>query len=202
MGALSIVAACSSSSGSNGGTPDASTGDSGADTSMAGPDGGADTAMVDASEEGEGGEAGVDAGPPASITITSPLADGGTGIPSVVATTNASGQVVVPIDFTTTHFTLAAPGMCGTAAQDASDDHCGFVEVFVDGASCGGDGGALNSETSASPAEAILSQCPIESGSHTASLELHHGDGSPILDPANSMTIAASLTFDATVHDP
>jgi len=192
IGAPAAAAACSSSSASTPGTGmDASTHDARADV-FGGDDGGSDAAVADASE------AGVDAGPPATITITSPLPDSGIGVATVKATTNASGQVVVPIGFKTTHFTLATPGMCGTAAQNSSDDHCGYVEVSFLGESCNVDGGTYNNLASASPAEAILSQCMSVDGSHDVVLALHHGDGTPILDPSTGLTIEVDLTFAAT----
>jgi hypothetical protein len=159
---------------------------------VVGDDGGSDGASADASE------AGVDAGPPATITLTSPLPDSGIGVATVKATTNDAGQVVVPIGFETTHFTLAAPGMCGTAAQNSGDDHCGDLEVTFLGENCNADGGAYNNVASANPAEAILSHCPTVDGSHDVRLALHHGDGTPILDPSTGTTIQVDLTFVAT----
>ena len=115
----------------------------------------------------------------------------------MTATVNGSGQTVVPIGFKTTLFTLAAAGMCGTAGQNASDDHCGHVGVFVDGTSCNADGGAANGVAFASPADAILSQCMSVDGSHDVELVLRHGDGTPIID-FTGMPIHANLSFAAT----
>ncbi len=186
-GLLLLSAACGASSG---GGPAAAY-DAGAADST-GPAGDASTA------DAQGGDGGADAAVPPTIVVTSPATDA--GIPTLAAALDPSGRAVVAIGFATTSFTLAPLGGCGSAARNATDDGCGHVEVFVDGASCTLDGGVDNADAFASPAQVVVGDCPMVKGTHSALLELHHADRSPIVDPSTGTTIGVSLTF--TVSGP
>jgi hypothetical protein len=136
--------------------------------------------------------AGADAGVLPTLAINLP--DEG-GLPTLTAMANSSNQSVVNIPFTTTNFTIMAPGAC---TNNSTDNSCGHVHIYVDGSACTPDGSPYNNgDTTASPAVAILSNCPTIDGSHTVSLELHHGDHSPIVNPATMMTVSASAPFSA-----
>jgi len=191
LGVFLALSACGSGTTGSAGV-DAGAGDS----SASGLDAGLDAGAGDDAAISDGGEAGVDAPVEPTIVVTSPLADG--GIPTVKATRNANGQAVVALSFATTHFTLAPLGGCGSASQNATDDQCGHVEVFIDGASCDADAGADNDDAFSSPAQAVVGDCPMVDGVHSALLELHHGDRSPILDPSTKTPIGVSLTFTTT----
>ncbi len=141
----------------------------------------------------------------AACSSSSGGSDGGAGgggtAPAISISSPANGASVavtkpndnVSLAFATTNFTLAAPGMCGS---QASTDNCGHIHVLVDGTSCTPSGSPYNNDATASPATAILSSCPMASGSHKATLELHHDDHSPI--QVNGATVSASVTFAAT----
>jgi hypothetical protein len=105
-----------------------------------------------------------------------------------------SGEVDIPVSFTTTNFTLMAPGGCGSVTNN-----CGHVHLLIDGAMCTPAGAPYNNDGFASPINAILSNCPASDtgdGSHTVSVELHSDQHAPIVG-ANMMTIANSVTFTA-----
>jgi hypothetical protein len=99
----------------------------------------------------------------------------------------------VSIAFSTTNFMLAMPGSCGSMK---STDNCGHVHVLVDGAACTPSGSPYNNDATSTPATAILSSCPMANGMHTATLELHHDDHSPIL--VGGTVVKASVMFTAT----
>jgi hypothetical protein len=143
----------------------------------------------------DAGTTGADAGPLPTIAIT--LAGDG-GSPSLAVqhmTLSGKDATIVPVPFTLTDFTLTAPLMC---ADNTSDDHCGHLHIFVDDSACTPSGSPYdNDDATSSPAIAILSTCPTVDGMHTARLELHHGDHSPVLG-ADGMVIQASAAFTAT----
>jgi hypothetical protein len=100
----------------------------------------------------------------------------------------------VDIAFTTMSFTIADP--TGTSCS-ATSDNCGHVHVLVDGNACTPDGSPYNNaDTTASPAQAYLSTCPMVAGMHTITLELHHQDHSPI--QVGGMTVSNSVKVTAT----
>jgi hypothetical protein len=98
----------------------------------------------------------------------------------------------VPITFTTSNFALVAPG---DAACIDSSDNCGHIHLFVDGSACSPSGQAYNDDGQASPVDAILTTCPQVGGSHTAVLELHHNDHSPVV--LSGSIVSGSVTFTA-----
>ncbi len=123
----------------------------------------------------------------ASITITSPTANQS----NVPVTTDSNGQVV-SIVFTVANFTLSAPGTCNGAVN------CGHIHETTDGTACTPSGSPYNNDSSASPMDAILSDCPAVTGSHTTQLELHNDDHSLYTcGGACPSGIQASVTYTA-----
>ena len=117
----------------------------------------------------------------ASVSVTTKTPN--SGVPSVVLTMPANHSTVtlgtdvnksVPISFTTENFTLAAVGTpsCGTG--------CGHVHVLIDNAACNASGQTFNAEGSASPISALFAFCPVATGMHTVSAELHNNDHTPV----------------------
>jgi len=98
----------------------------------------------------------------------------------------------VPVSFETANFILVPPG--DPSCADSSE-LCGHVHLFVDGSACSPPGQAYNDDGESSPIDAILTSCPSVGGSHTAVLELHHNDHSPVLGPDG--VVSASVTFSA-----
>jgi hypothetical protein len=85
----------------------------------------------------------------------------------------------VPITFETPNFMLAAAGTC--PANLKMTNNCGHIHTFIDGAACTPDGAYYNNDASASPANAIFSNCPMPNGSHTITMELHQDNHAPVL---------------------
>jgi hypothetical protein len=98
----------------------------------------------------------------------------------------------VPISFTTANFSLATPG--DPACLDSSNN-CGHIHLFVDGSACSPQGQAYDNDGQASPIDAILTTCMQVAGSHTAVLELHHNDHSPVV--LSGSVASGSVTFTA-----
>jgi hypothetical protein len=171
--------ACSSSS-TGGGTGSSSGSSSGAGDDS-GSSSGSSSGGSSGSSSGSGGEAGMEP----SISITSPT-NGSTVTPMGAMST-------VAVAFTTMNFTLADPTMSG--ACDPTSDNCGHVHVLVDGMACTPDGSPYDNAATASPAQAILSTCPMVNGMHKITLELHHNDHSPI--QVGGMTIQNSVMVTA-----
>jgi len=143
----------------------------------------------------DGGATGADAGPLPTITITLASDGGATSIAVQDMMLSGAEATVVPIPFAITSFTLVPPEMC---ASNTTDDHCGHIHVYVDDNACTPDGSPYdNSDSTASPAIAILSTCPMVDGSHNVRLELHHGDHSPVLG-ADGTVIQSSAAITAT----
>jgi hypothetical protein len=112
----------------------------------------------------------------------------------VQVTKTASGEVDVAVSFTTTNFTLKAPGACGSVSKT-----CGHVHLYVDNDTCTPTGAPYNNDGQASPINAIMSNCPnsdVIDGPHTVRLELHADDHSAITD-ATGATISSSVQFTA-----
>ena len=120
-----------------------------------------------------------------TISISSPTA----GVSVAVTKPNDN----VSITFAVTNFTLKMPGSCGA---EAGTDNCGHVHILVDEAACTPSGSPYNNDAASSPGIAILSSCPMANGTHTATLELHHDDHSPIL--VGGKVVSASVMFTAT----
>jgi hypothetical protein len=139
---------------------------------------------------------GADTGPLPTITVT--LGSGDAGAPSLPVqhmTLSGADATVVLVPFSITNFTLTAPEAC---ANNSTDNDCGHIHVFVDDNACTPSGSPYdNTDSTASPAIAILSTCPTIDGMHTVRLELHHGDHSPVLG-ANGTVIQSSAAFTAT----
>ena len=105
-----------------------------------------------------------------------------------------SGAVDVPVTFSTTNFTLKAPGGCGSVSNN-----CGHVHLLVDTAACTPTGSPYNNDGFASPINAIMSNCPASDaidGSHTVTLELHSDQHAPIVD-GTGKTISGTVQFTA-----
>jgi hypothetical protein len=105
-----------------------------------------------------------------------------------------SGEVDVPVTFTTTNFTLMAPGGCGSVTNN-----CGHVHLLIDGAKCTPANSPYNNDGFASPINAIMSNCPSTDaidGSHTVSVELHSDMHAPIIG-ASGTVISANVQFTA-----
>jgi hypothetical protein len=177
---LALFLACGNSSGGGNGGSSSGSGSGGSSGSSG-------------SSSGSSGSSsgGLPTGTP-SITITSPMAG------ASVAVTPPTDYVL--IGFTVTNFELEAAGTCMAMGVPATSDNCGHIHVLVDGNDCTPDGAPYNNATGAPPVtsvQAILSECPMVNGSHTAQLQLHHDDHSPIDNDAG-VNIAASVTFTAT----
>jgi hypothetical protein len=99
----------------------------------------------------------------------------------------------VAVAFTTMNFTLADPTMTGSC--NAMSDNCGHIHVLVDGMACTPSGSPYNNDAIASPAQAILSNCPMVNGMHKITLELHHQDHSAI--QVGGMTVQDSVMVTA-----
>jgi hypothetical protein len=127
-----------------------------------------------------------DSGPAAgsnpTITITSPANNG-----TLTLAADKTGDIV----FTTTNFTLKAPGTCAGAAL------CGHVHVLIDGTACNDTAGSppppYNIAANASPAAANFGFCPTADGAHTVVLELHNDDHSPF--QVNGQTVSATVAI-------
>lgn len=119
------------------------------------------------------------------ITISSPAA-------GAMVTAGTDAMKSVPITFALTNFTLKAAGTCGTTAS------CGHIHVLVDGAACTPASAPYNNEAhdATMPAMALLASCPTALGAHTATLELHNDDHSPVKGSSGSV-IAAQVAFTA-----
>jgi hypothetical protein len=196
IGVFATALACSSSS-------------SPASSSGGGHDGGSSSSSSGSSSGGSSssGSSSGSSGALPTITITSPT-NGGT---ATVVKQAVTGEVDVPVTFTTTNFT----GMPAEACPSISNN-CGHVHLFVDPSDDGGaspctpmnspynnasplaesDGGV----TPFSPMNAIMSNCantdPIN-GTHTLRIELHSNNHAPI-NGADGGVIYDELSFTAS----
>ncbi len=118
-----------------------------------------------------------------TITITSPANNG------TLTLTSKLGNIA----FTTTDFTLMAPGTCPTNDNDTPP--CGHVHVLIDGTACNDttSGAPYNNTANGSPASANFGLCPTTDGPHTVVLELHNDDHTPYL--VNGQTVSATVTL-------
>jgi hypothetical protein len=118
-----------------------------------------------------------------SITISEPMQN---------ATVTMAAGNTVPITFSVMNFVLKAPGTCL-----ATDGACGHVHVKVDGNGCNNTAAMkpYNNAGFASPISADLAFCPMATGAHTISLELHNNDHTPVLDPTTMMVISANVAI-------
>jgi hypothetical protein len=76
-----------------------------------------------------------------------------------------------------------------------SSDNCGHIHLFVDGSACSPPGQAYDNDGQMSPLDAILTTCMTVGGPHTAVLELHHNDHSPVL--VDGAVASGSVMFTA-----
>jgi hypothetical protein len=95
----------------------------------------------------------------------------------------------VSVSFSTTGFTLMAPG-----ATNCPTGTCGHVHLFIDGSGCTPAGAPYNNDGVTSPVSAYFIACQTPTGSHTVSVELHNNDHTPVTD-SSGKTIAGSVTF-------
>jgi hypothetical protein len=99
----------------------------------------------------------------------------------------------VDVQFTADNFTFFMPMAAGCSA---TSDNCGHIHVLVDGSACTPSGSPYdNADATGSPAQAILSTCPMVNGKHKITLELHHNDHSPI--QVGGMTLSSSVMVTA-----
>jgi hypothetical protein len=148
---------------------------------------GAVLAACSSSSAAPGSTAGGDSGSGGStptIAITAPANNG---------TLTLSSTKTGDITFTTTDFTLMAPGTC--PADVAGQPPCGHVHVLIDGATCNdtASGSPYNVAANASPAVANFGFCTTADGPHTIVLELHNDDHSPF--QVNGQTVSATISI-------
>jgi hypothetical protein len=93
------------------------------------------------------------------------------------------------ITYTTTDFTLMAPGTCPSGGTTP----CGHVHVLIDGTACNDTASAApyNIASNGSPAAANFGFCPTADGAHTIVLELHNDDHTPF--QVNGQTVSATV---------
>jgi hypothetical protein len=123
----------------------------------------------------------------------------GTSTPSIAITAPANNGTLTlsnkigNIAFTTTNFTLMAPGTC--PSNDNDTPPCGHVHVLIDGTACNDTtGGApYNVTANSSPAAANFGFCPTADGPHTIVLELHNDDHTPY--QVNGQTVSATISI-------
>ncbi len=132
------------------------------------------------SSGGTTGDSGTSSATP-TIAITAPANNG------TLTLTNKIGNIT----FTTTGFTLMAPGTC--PSNDNDTPPCGHVHVLIDGTACNdtGSGAPYNIAANASPAAANFGFCPTADGAHTIVLELHNDDHTPY--QVNGQTVSATV---------
>jgi hypothetical protein len=109
-----------------------------------------------------------------SVSISSPANN---------STVNLPVDKQVSLNFST-NYTLKSPGTCQGAAN------CGSIYLLVDSTNCNLPTLAYNSLVVASPANADMSKCAMPTGMHTITLELHHDDGTVVLDLINNPVTA------------
>ena len=83
-----------------------------------------------------------------------------------------------------TNYTLKAPGTCGGA------ENCGHLYLLIDSTSCNQASLPYNTLAFSSPIDADLSKCAAPLGQHTITLELHHDDGTAVLNLLNNPVTA------------
>jgi hypothetical protein len=124
----------------------------------------------------------------------------GTSTPSIAITAPANNGTLTlsstktgNITFTTTDFTLMAPGTC--PADVAGQPPCGHVHVLIDGTACNdtASGAPYNVAANGSPAIANFALCPTADGAHTIVLELHNDDHTPY--QVNGQTVSATISI-------
>ncbi len=120
-----------------------------------------------------------------TITITAPSAN---------ASVKLDSTKLVPLQYSTTDFTVKPAGSCGSESTS-----CGHVHVLIDGALCSAGGPYNNTSYAAPTANADFSKCSssVVYGSHTVTLELHTDGHNPI-NNASGQQIAAAVAFTVT----
>jgi hypothetical protein len=129
-----------------------------------------------------------------TVAITTPTANQAV----TVHMSDATGGPDLPVAYTTTNFTLKAPGTCGSVSKT-----CGHIHLLIDGSACNDTGShsPYNAASVASPASAGFDYCaawPNVNGAHTITLELHADDHTPINDSTGTVT-KATVTVMVTV---
>src|SRR5437868_117215 len=111
--------------------------------------------------------------------------------PAKNSTVDVSNKMVA-VNFDT-NYTLRAPGQCG------GQDTCGHVYLLVDGSACNQPNLPYNALALSSPVQADLGRCPMVSGMHTITLELHHDNGTVVQNLVGG-AVRADVTFTAQVQ--
>lgn len=132
---------------------------------------------------------------PPGIVLTSPLA-------GELLQLGDDPGLTVPVTFTTTNITLAAPGSCGGV-----EGYCGHVHLLVDGENGNSDSAPYNNAavTDEEPTAVYFQYLEDNGfdayGSHEITLELHHDDHSAWTVDVNgqAVTIASSATVNAVL---
>ena len=104
------------------------------------------------------------------VSITSPTNNSAVNLPT---------DKQVAVNFTT-NYTVKAPGTC------AGQENCGHVYVLIDGTGCNASSLPYNTLASSSPTTADFSKCAMAAGQHVVTLELHHDDGTAVLNLLNN----------------
>jgi hypothetical protein len=135
------------------------------------------------------------------ITQDRPLPDdGGTAArPTITMLSPMDGDVIevdpdtleIPITFTTTGYDLRT--IDGAGACPASEDWCGFAQVFLDGTQCNYIHQSNNTAGS-SPTAALLAPCHRTEGTHTLQLELSPNGQMGYSPPIRSRSITVTVT--------
>jgi hypothetical protein len=116
---------------------------------------------------GCGGSSSSPSGTP-SISFTAPASSA-----SVALGTDANKSVAV--SFTTSNFTVQAPGSCPNATN------CGHVHLLIDSSStCTSGSLGYNAEFDATSGNANFSLCSTPTGAHMLILELHDDHHNPV----------------------
>jgi hypothetical protein len=109
--------------------------------------------------------------------------------PSNNSSVNLSGTRMMSINFNT-NYTVKAAGTCAGA------DNCGHAYLLIDNTSCNQANLPYNALAESSPVQADFSKCATPTGMHTITLELHHDDGSRVLNLI-SQPVTAQVTVTA-----
>lgn len=117
-----------------------------------------------------------------TITITAPSAGGSVKL---------DATKIVPLQYSTTDFTVKPAGTCGSESEN-----CGHVHLLIDGALCSSGGPYNNTSEAAPTANANFGKCDpsVVYRSHTVSLELHT-DGHNQVTSASGQPVVAAVTF-------
>jgi hypothetical protein len=120
-----------------------------------------------------------------TITVTAPSAN---------ASVKLDATKLVPVQYSTTDFTIKPAGTCGSESTN-----CGHVHVLIDGALCSAGAPYNNTSYAAPTANADFSKCAssVVYQAHTVTLELHT-DGHNAINNASGQPIVAAIAFTVT----